>query len=206
MPLSGKKCQTEVFFFSEYNDFLSFLFCIAVKSRIGKSRFTLTFERFVPREKRCQDVSKVVTSRCPCCGLESVWNNTQTLLWAPAEPLLENKPCPAKRKKVEDGDGETCVICLDDCSEMAKVVTTNSCCKQTTHVACLRRYYDLPATCLNPRELRKISVQLGLPNCFICRGTSENIVPLLPEAKTSSVHAVEQRGRKRGPGPLARYV
>ena len=110
-------------------------------------------------------------SRCPCCGVESRWNNTQTLLWAPAESLLENEPCPAKRRKVEGGEGETCVICLDDCSEMAKVVTTNSCCKQTAHVACLQRYYDLPATCLNPRELQKIRVQLGLPNCFICHGT-----------------------------------
>ena len=89
--------------------------------------------------QRC--IKSLQLSCCPYCGLDSQRNNSQTLLWTPVVSLLgddETDRCPAKRRRVEGGDGDTCVICLDDSSKMDKVVTTNSCCKQTANVACLR--------------------------------------------------------------------
>ena len=38
----------------------------------------------------------------------------------------------AKTRRVEDG--KYCVLCLEELTEMAKVVTTKSCCKQTAHI------------------------------------------------------------------------
>ena len=83
---------------------------------------------------------------------------------------------PVKRRRVEDR--EKCVICLEEVTEMAMVVTTKSCCRQTAHVDCLRPYYDLPATCRDEREREEIMDQVAVPNCFVCRGTATSIVPL----------------------------
>ena len=119
---------------------------------------------------------------CPCCRLDSLQKNSRMLLWIAMVSLLEDTetdPCVTKRHKMGDGNGKTCIICLVEYREMGKVVRSNSCCKQTVHVAFLQWYYDLQATCQDSREIRKISVQTGIPNCFICRRMLlANIVPL----------------------------
>lgn len=65
---------------------------------------------------------------------------------------------PAKRQKV---DTDVCVIC-----------------KQKGHVPGLQTYYKLPTERRSQRSCNDIAEELGVPNCFVCRGDSENIVPL----------------------------
>ena len=116
---------------------------------------------------------------CPRCGLNSLSHFSRILLWIPMVSLLVEEATdhpPANRRRVEGRD--KCVICLEEFTEMAMVVATKSCCRQTAHVDCLRSYYDLPATCRDERERQEIMDRVGVPNCFVCRGTSTSIVPL----------------------------
>lgn len=108
---------------------------------------------------------------CPTCQCFS----NETLSWVPVCVVndSEDEP-PTKRRKIETDD---CVICFERGTETNEVLTTK-CCNQKGHVSCLRRYYNLPAESRSRRRRKQIAEELGIPNCFVCRGERENIVPL----------------------------
>ena len=108
---------------------------------------------------------------CPSC--ESLCG--RKLTWVPIGGVddSEEEP-PTKRRRV---DTDTCVICLEDGTETNWVLTTE-CCNQKGHASCIQRYYDLPAESRSRHHRKRIAEELGVPNCFTCRGDRENIVPL----------------------------
>ena len=75
---------------------------------------------------------------CPRCRLDSLQHFSRILLWISMVFLLledtTDQP-PAKTRRVEDR--ENWVICLEELTEIAKVMTTKSCCKQTALIDCL---------------------------------------------------------------------
>lgn len=78
----------------------------------------------------------------------------------------------AKRMKVES---DQCVICLEE--DPGEKIRTQ-CCMQKAHVSCVRTHYCLPATQRTQRGRDVIARKLGIPNCFVCRGNPDQIVPL----------------------------
>lgn len=115
----------------------------------------------------CRDHLRV----CPACQSPS----NETLTWVPICIVNDSEDeRPTKRRKVDTGE---CVICLEAGTGTDQVVTTE-CCNQTGHVSCLRTYYHLPAESCSRHDRKKVAENLGVPNCFVCRGQPDNIVGL----------------------------
>ena len=75
---------------------------------------------------------------CPRCGLDSPSHFSRILLWIPMVSLLVDEATDQPLAKTRRGeDRENYVICLEELTEMAKVVTTKRCCKQPAHIHCL---------------------------------------------------------------------
>lgn len=118
--------------------------------------------------------------QCPSCEVETA-SSHKTMVWVPVtrpKPdviVIKGPDEPsAKRPKV---DAAKYVLCLEESDGVEKLLTTD-CCGQKTHVSCLRTYYQLPAKIRSRRDRNAIAKKLGMPNCFVCRGDSNNIVPL----------------------------
>ena len=111
-----------------------------------------------------------------------------------------------------DGNGKTCIICLEEHREMGKVVTTNSCCKQTAHVACLQGYYHLLATCQNLRKSSKNKPTDGYSKLFrLPQNVSEHYSLRHCRAvgdltRSGNERAAVDKRSEQGPGPLGEDV
>lgn len=135
--------------------------------------------------------------RCPSCPRDA----DSTILWVPlsggvrrSETILvedtDHEP-PVKKRKATRPD---CSICFEQETEADPVLTTE-CCKMNAHVSCLRKYYQLPPRVRLQEECDKIAETLGVPNCFVCRGAPENIVPLDRNVLKAILPVVQKRPR-----------
>ena len=125
-------------------------------------------------------ITDMELERCPSCELDTASSHT-TMVWIPiARPtpdvivIQDPDEPPAKRPKV---DGALCVICLQEGMGVDKLLSTK-CCSQKAHVSCLRTYYQLPAKIRSRRDRYSIAKNLGMPNCFVCRGDRHENIPL----------------------------
>ena len=143
----------------------------------------VAFERAccrAPFHKHC--IGSAEMERCPSCQKRYAGYTDPPFLWIPVrqpEPPAEvvviddsddgdsEWEPSAKRQKV--GQSSSCVICLEQGTFEDQLMTTD-CCKQSAHVPCLRRYYELPVACRTKQDRDERVEKLGLPDCFVCRG------------------------------------
>ena len=77
-----------------------------------------------------QCIESLYLIHCLFCRLDSLRDSSRILLWILMVSLLidgNTDQSPAKRWRV--GDGETSITCLQEFTQLAKVVTPKSCCK-----------------------------------------------------------------------------
>ena len=156
--------------------------CLQCARPLSLQRKDVAFERGccrVPFHRHC--IGNAEMERCPSC--QKCADLTESpFLWIPVrhpEPPAEvvviddsddsdsdHEPS-AKSQKVDQSS--SCVICLEQGRLEDRLMTTD-CCKQSVHVPCLRRYYELPVACRTKKDRDERVEKLGLPDCFVCRG------------------------------------
>ena len=156
--------------------------CLQCARPLFSQRKDVAFERaccLVRFHKHC--IGNAEMERCPSCQ-RSVDLTESPFLWI---PVRQPAP-PAEVVMIDDSDDDdseyepsaksqkadrssSCVICLEQGTLEDRMMTTD-CCNQSAHVACLRRYYEVPVACRTKQDRDGIVKKLGLPDCFVCRG------------------------------------
>ena len=147
--------------------------------QLSLKRKDMSFERTccrVPLHRHCIGNAKM--ERCPSC--QKCADLTESpFLWIPVrhpEPPAEvvviddsddsdsDLEPSAKSQKVDQSS--SCVICLEQGGLEDRLMTTD-CCKQSVHLPCLHRYYELPVACRTKKRPGREIGKAG-PTRWLC--------------------------------------
>ena len=111
-----------------------------------------------------------LTSKCVSCN-----THTDGVLLKPVPfpdlVLIEEESSELVRSKI------SCVICMEPGSVHNELLVTR-CCRQSAHIYCLRRFYCIADLCSTNDYADKVTTRLYSENCFVCRRSHEQDVPL----------------------------
>ena len=95
--------------------------------------------------------------------------------------LLKTVPFPdlvlVEEESSELGRSQVCVICMESGFVDSELLST-TCCRQFAHIHCLRTHYRVADLCSTKEYADEITTRLYSENCFVCRGSADQDVPL----------------------------
>ena len=73
----------------------------------------------------------------------------------PTDGEDDGKPLAKRQKLPIVQEEETCLVCLEDITE-TQSLTKTACCNQTADISCLKKYYDVPESCVGLLEHKQV--------------------------------------------------
>ena len=110
-----------------------------------------------------------LTSKCVSCNTYTDGLLLKTVPF-PDLVLIEEESSELVRSKM-------CVICMES-GFVDNELLAIRCCRQFVHIYCLRTYYCIADLCSTKDYADEVTARLYSENCFVCRGSSDQEVPL----------------------------